>query len=68
MIEVKVSADLFARVKEAKADVPAKLVVATVQKLREESGRRGLDYERPENVLDKRARTCRVTDFRRMVL
>lgn len=66
--EVKVGADLFARLGEGKADVPAKLIVATIGKLREEPSRKGLDFKRPEGALDPRARTCRVTDFWRMVL
>lgn len=68
MADVRVSARPFERLGTTKTDIPPKMIVSTVTKLREDATRAGLDYKRPENVRDSRARTCRANDGYRMVL
>ena len=66
MAEVVVSATVVSRMAEANSQ--AHLVARALGKLRDDSTRSGLDLKRPRGALDERARTCRVTDFWRMVL
>ncbi|MGF1645979.1 MAG: 3'-5' exonuclease [Kineosporiaceae bacterium] len=68
MTQVQFSSLLMQRMTDPKSDVPARLVVSTISKLREDATRDGLDLKRPRNSRDDRARTCRVNDGWRMVL
>ena len=68
MTQVQFSSLLMQRMSDPKSDVPPRLVVATVSKLRADATRDGLGLKRPKNALDPRARTCRVNDGWRMVL
>jgi hypothetical protein len=68
MTQVQFSSLLMQRMSDPRSDVPPRLIVSTISKLRADATRDGLDLKKPKNALDDRARTCRVNDGWRMVL